>query len=119
MNTHVTVHLDVDDLLEAGAHVISRHSSGARHFTLTPAGSRPQVWLQAGNPDDLIAAAGVLVDVANDWIAELRGEAVDDAELAVMVEAETAVTAPLRALGRMLRHVDTAGPAVIAQDARR
>ena len=120
MNTRVTVHLDVDDLLEAGAHVISRHSSGARHFTLTPAGSRPQVWLQAGNPDDLIAAAGVLVDVANDWIAELRGEAVDDAELAVMVEAETAVTAPtVEALGRMLRHVDTAGPAVIAQDAGR
>lgn len=119
MTTDVVLHLDVDDLLEAGAHMITRHPDGMRSFSLSGPGSNPLVWLSADSPDDLVAAAGVLVDVANDWIAELRGEAVDDAELAVMVEAETAVTAPtVEALGRMLRHVDTAGPAVIAQDAR-
>ena len=120
MSTHVTVHLDVDDLLETGAHMITRHPDGKRSFNLSGPGGNPLVWLCADSPDDLVAAAGVLVDVANDWIAELRGDAVDDDALAVTVEAETAVTAPtVAAFARMLNHAETAGPAVIAQDAGR
>lgn len=65
MSTHVTTQL---------------HDSGMRSFSLSFHAGNPLVWLTADSPDDLIAAAGVLVDVANDWIAELRGEANDDAE---------------------------------------
>ena len=117
MSTDVTVHLDVDDLLETGAHMITRHPDGMRSFSLSGPGANPLVWLTADSPDDLVAAAGVLVDVANDWIAELRGDAVDDAELAVTVDAEASVSAPtVAAFARMLNHSDTAARAAIAQD---
>ena len=120
MSKRVVLHLDVDDLLETGAHMITRHPDGMRSFSLSGPGGNPLVWLCADSPDDLIAAAGVLVDVANDWIAELRGQAVDDAELAVTVDAEAAVTAPaVAAFARMLNHTETAARTVLAQDAGR
>src|SRR5690606_34523656 len=111
--------IDVDDLLEIGAHMIDRFPDGGRSFSLSGLGGNPLIWLVADSPDDLIAVAGVPSDVAADWAAELRGEAVDDGVLAAVVGAETAAVAPAaEALARMLNHANGAAHAVLEQDAR-